>query len=142
MEASAEDPLPRLRKDAIFMKYGVIAAVIEREIRRPTWKDKVIFQHSDRPTEVVWNSMMQDWFRATKGMVIPQRTQQRSSVRGYTNRHPNSRPELGTLNKPIHPTDNRYQNRFATGHPKQYQNHSSNRPSSATMDRSMKSPQN
>ena len=142
-EASAENPLPRLQKDAILMKYGVVAAVIEREIRRPLWKNKVISQHSDRPVEVVWNSMMQEWFKATKGMTIPRRTQQRSSDRGYTNRHPNSRPELGTLNKPIRPRLSRQEwEAQKARQSRSYPQRQNNKRSSEQMDKSIKYPQN
>jgi hypothetical protein len=172
-EASAENPLPRVQKDAILMKYGVVAAVIEREIRKPLWKNKVISQHSDRPVEVVWNSMIQEWFKATKGMVLPSRSQQRSpgSGRGYmnrrtnstnwptnSNRHPNSRPELGTLNKPIrlwnpsqeapYPAKSRprpidpTEQRWYPKNPQYQRSNPNNKRSSEQMDKSIKYPQN
>jgi hypothetical protein len=157
-EASAENPLPRLQKDAILMKYGVVAAVIEREIHRPVWKTKSISQLSERKVEVVWNNMMQDWFKATKGMTRPQRLQQRSSGRGYTNRHPNSRPELGTLNKPIrlwnpsqeapYPAKSRprpidpTEQRWYPKNPQYQRSNPNNKRSSEQMDKSIKYPQN
>jgi hypothetical protein len=74
-EAHAENPLPRAQKDAILMKYGVTPAVIERDTVMPLWKARYIRDISERPVEVVWNSLKQDWFKATKGL-IPARVQQ------------------------------------------------------------------
>ena len=102
-EASAENPLPRLQKDAILMKYGVVAAVIEREIRRPLWKNKVISQHSDRPVDVVWNNMMQDWFRATKGMTRSRRIQRptrRTPERTHETQNRFNRKDFRPTNRP------------------------------------------
>jgi hypothetical protein len=92
-EAAQENPLPKLQKDAILMKYGVIPAVIERDIKMPRWKSNTIFQLSERTEAIVWNSMMQDWFKATKGLVVASR--QRSSGRGFTTR-PSNLPYVKT----------------------------------------------
>jgi len=142
-EASAENPLPRLQKDAILMKYGVVAAVIEREIRRPLWKNKVISQHSDRPVEVVWNSMMQEWFKATKGMTIPRRTQQRSSDRGYTNRTSitaNPQRDAPASNRPR--LSRQEWEAQKARQSRSYPQRQNNKRSSEQMDKSIKYPQN
>jgi hypothetical protein len=89
-EAAQENPLPKEQKDAILMKYGVKPAVIEREIKMPAWKKDVIFQLSERPTEVVWHHRMQDWYKETKGLT-------RNSARGYRPTPPQTTTPLGTV---------------------------------------------
>jgi hypothetical protein len=149
-EASAENPLPRLQKDAIFMKYGVIPTVIEREILLPLWKNEMMFQLSEDKVEVVWNRMLQNWRHETQGL------RRRDSDRGFTRSVPtvnsnrqtpptnprSRRPELGTL-KPMRPMDNRYPNLPASRvvpYPKVFSENLKR--SSAPMDKSTRSPQN
>lgn len=126
-EAAQENPLPKEQKDALLMKYGVKPAVIEREIKMPAWKKDVIFQLSERPTEVVWHHRMQDWYKDTKGLT-------RNSARAY---------------RPTQPQTPRLPEKFRVGSPKFNQNlrnqfrnpNLSNRRSSAPTDKSTKSHQ-
>jgi hypothetical protein len=84
-EAHAENPLPKIQKDAIQMKYGVTPAVIERGITMPKWKAQQIRMKSERTVEVVWQSMTQEWFKATKGLT---RERNSNSVRASTRVYP------------------------------------------------------
>ena len=133
-EAAQENPLPREQKDAILMKYGVKPPVIERKINMPMWKKDVIFQLSEREVKIVWNHRMQDWFKETKGMVSS------FSDRGYRKPSPpnlpaGARPYLKTFHSNL---KHQYQNQNRHKH---NPNHPNNRPSSAPMDKSTRSPQ-
>jgi hypothetical protein len=99
LESAQENPLPKLQKDAILMKYGVTTAVVERNIGMPKWKGEQIRQRSERPVGVVWNSMMQDWFKVTKGLVVPQRRQGMSEGK-YANQNRFNRTTVRPLNRP------------------------------------------
>src|ERR1022692_1595778 len=89
--------LSRDHRNTLFQKYGVYDPVIDRDITMPLWKAKLIQQKSDREVSTVWNNMMQDWFRATKGLVQPKKLQWRrrtvlrpnsTSGQGYTRPFP------------------------------------------------------
>ena len=67
-----EDPT-RIKKDAVFMKYGLLDPIIDRNVRKPFWK-----------SEVVWQREMKQFVQDTAGMVPRQRFQE--SRRGYTPR--------------------------------------------------------
>jgi hypothetical protein len=67
-----EDPT-RIQKDAVFMKFGLIDPIIDRNVKKPNWK-----------SEVVWQREMKQFVQDTAGMVPRQRFQE--SRRGYTPR--------------------------------------------------------
>ena len=90
-----EEPT-RFQKDAVFQKYGIHDPVIDRNVKKPSWK-----------SEVVWKNELKTWHKDTEGMVPRQRFQE--SRRGYTprtassNYSPNSKVpwskmRLGNLN--------------------------------------------
>src|SRR5580698_9480738 len=79
-----EDPT-RIQKDAVFMKYGLIDPIIDRNVKKPFWK-----------SEVVWQRGMKQFVQDTAGMVPRQRYQE--SRRGYTPRTASS-----TLNQEFRP---------------------------------------
>ncbi len=135
-EASAENPLARLEKDAILMKYGVSPTVIDRNIKMPLWKAEDIRQKSDRSVEVVWNNMMQDWFNLTKGLVAAQRAQ-RSSAPGYTKVYSRPNPKFRGAKAPYPKSQNVDQMEGR----KWNRQSSNNRPSSPQTDKSTRSPQ-
>ncbi len=104
-EAHSENPLPRAQKDAILMKYGVTPTVVERDTVMPLWKARYIRDISERPVEVVWNSLKQDWLKATKGLVPTRPSSARG--RGYTR-----------------PTSSNLPNTRVTPYPKKFQDRS------------------
>src|SRR5580658_3197329 len=67
-----EDPT-RIQEDAVFMKFGLIDPIIDRNVKKPSWK-----------SEVVWQRELKQWQKDTAGMVPRQRFQE--SRRGYTPR--------------------------------------------------------
>jgi hypothetical protein len=79
-----EDPT-RIQKDAVFMKFGLIDPIIDRNVKKPSWK-----------SEVVWQRELKQWQKDTAGMVPRQRFQE--SRRGYTPRTASS-----TLNQEFRP---------------------------------------
>ena len=80
-----EEPT-RFQKDAVFQKYGIHDPVIDRNVKKPSWK-----------SEVVWKNEMKQFHQMTEGLVPRQRYQE--SRRGYTprtastlNQHRSNRP--------------------------------------------------
>ena len=67
-----EEPT-RFQKDAVFQKYGIHDPVIDRNVKKPSWK-----------SEVVWKNELKTWEKETVGLVPRQRYQE--SRRGYTPR--------------------------------------------------------
>ena len=53
-----EEPT-RFQKDAVFQKYGIHDPVIDRNVKKPSWK-----------SEVVWQREMKQWYDMTKGLVL------------------------------------------------------------------------
>jgi len=89
----------RFQKDAVFQKYGIHDPVIDRNVKKPSWK-----------SEVVWQREMKQWHKDIKGMVPRQRFQE--SRRAYTPRIASStlnqdfRPRPKFQNRPNHPYQN------------------------------------
>jgi hypothetical protein len=86
-----EEPT-RFQKDAVFQKYGIHDPVIDRNVKKPSWK-----------SEVVWKNEMKTWEKETAGLCPRQRFQE--SRRGYTPRTASS-----TLNQDFRPRP-KFQNR-------------------------------
>ena len=86
-----EEPT-RFQKDAVFQKYGIHDPVIDRNVKKPSWK-----------SEVVWKNEMKQFHQMTEGLVPRQRFQE--SRRGYTPRTASS-----TLNQDFRPRP-KFQNR-------------------------------
>ena len=86
-----EEPT-RFQKDAVFQKYGIHDPVIDRNVKKPSWK-----------SEVVWKNELKTWEKETAGLVPRQRYQE--SRRGYTPRTASS-----TLNQDFRPRP-KFQNR-------------------------------
>ena len=86
-----EEPT-RFQKDAVFQKYGIHDPVIDRNVKKPSWK-----------SEVVWKNEMKQFHQMTEGLVPRQRYQE--SRRGYTPRTASS-----TLNQDFRPRP-KFQNR-------------------------------
>ena len=86
-----EEPT-RFQKDAVFQKYGIHDPVIDRNVKKPSWK-----------SEVVWKNELKTWEKETAGLVPRQRFQE--SRRGYTPRTASS-----TLNQDFRPRP-KFQNR-------------------------------
>ena len=86
-----EEPT-RLQKDAVFQKYGIHDPVIDRNVKKPSWK-----------SEVVWKNELKTWEKETAGLCPRQRFQE--SRRGYTPRTASS-----TLNQDFRPRP-KFQNR-------------------------------
>ena len=72
-----EEPT-RFQKDAVFQKYGIHDPVIDRNVKKPSWK-----------SEVVWKNELKTWEKETAGLCPRQRFQE--SRRGYTPRTASSR---------------------------------------------------
>jgi hypothetical protein len=79
-----EDPT-RIQKDAVFMKFGLTDPIIDRNVKKPSWK-----------SEVVWKNELKQFHNMTAGLVTRQRFQE--SRRGYTPRTASS-----TLNQEWRP---------------------------------------
>ena len=93
-----EEPT-RFQKDAVFQKYGIHDPVIDRNVKKPSWK-----------SEVVWKNELKTWEKETAGLCPRQRFQE--SRRGYT-----PRPKF--QNRPNRP----YQNpRTPSLPPKEFRN--------------------
>ena len=75
-----EEPT-RFQKDAVFQKYGIHDPVIDRNVKKPSWK-----------SEVVWKNEMKQFHQMTEGLVPRQRYQE--SRRGYT-------PRTASSNRPF-----------------------------------------
>ena len=86
-----EEPT-RFQKDAVFQKYGIHDPVIDRNVKKPSWK-----------SEVVWKNELKQFHQMTEGLVPRQRYQE--SRRGYTPRTASS-----TLNQDFRPRP-KFQNR-------------------------------
>ena len=86
-----EEPT-RFQKDAVFQKYGIHDPVIDRNVKKPSWK-----------SEVVWKNELKTWEKETAGLCPRQRYQE--SRRGYTPRTASS-----TLNQDFRPRP-KFQNR-------------------------------
>ena len=67
-----EEPT-RFQKDAVFQKYGIHDPVIDRNVKKPSWK-----------SEVVWKNELKTWEKETAGLCPRQRFQE--SRRAYTPR--------------------------------------------------------
>ena len=72
-----EEPT-RFQKDAVFQKYGIHDPIIDRNVKKPSWK-----------SEVVWKNELKTWEKETAGLCPRQRFQE--SRRGYTPRTASSR---------------------------------------------------
>src|SRR5271166_2173111 len=66
-----EDPT-KIARDAVFMKFGLIDTVIDRNVKIPNWK-----------SEVLWKNELKQFHNMTAGLVTRQRYQSRQ---GYTTR--------------------------------------------------------
>jgi len=66
-----EDPT-KIARDAVFMKFGLIDTVIDRNVKKPFWK-----------SEVIWKNELKQFTQNTQGLVTRQRYQSRQ---GYTTR--------------------------------------------------------
>lgn len=57
-EEIGEDEPSREQRFALLQKYGVVEAKIDRRVKKPSWMG-----------ERQWNQKLQEWYRATKGLV-------------------------------------------------------------------------
>jgi hypothetical protein len=89
-----EDPT-RIQKDAVFMKFGLIDPIIDRNVKKPSWK-----------SEVVWKNELKQFHNMTAGLVTRQRFQE--SRRGYTPRTASTlNQEFGPRRQWTRPNQNR-----------------------------------
>jgi hypothetical protein len=76
------------QKFALLQKFGSMAPRIDRRISKPAWKD-----------DTTWNQQLNEWYKATKGLVPVFQIKRDSRADSTTNRFNSRKPNSGNTPK-------------------------------------------